>query len=756
MRRWTRSSAANERPASTKPVIRAASAKLNAIKLCLARPVLVSLPLQRHQETLEAGARELGALPRTGAVVLPRSPGPCITFLSFSKTNSILLARAHPDLCTYHPPSESHRASKRLTFDGLPEKIQSEYHNGPVYSNGGNGTVTIAREDWDRLQAKLSSVEKSLNELKSTFANANGGSGGYPIQEHSPDESVSVSVVEHRPMLDPNTRHMSIEGVHTRNEITGEMVHIGGSSVPALVLALGRGNSETANVQDLLGKSILPIFGLDNESATYPFVDLWGLPHASMARVHELCRALPVDSECLSFFRHYKDTAHVVYPAIVDIDKFEQDLLLFLINRASLQPNTDGDNGVNEQSIHGQSLSWVGLLFAALASGVQCTVLPRKERELTSQVFVCCAFECLRFTNFLSSCNLEMIQTLLVLGNVLSNNMNAGVAWSLLGLTIRLAQTLGLHRACPVKTPMPIKLERSKVWWALVWQDSLLSVTFDRASSSTPLDHPSHYPPHSTGPQGNRSYEESMYRLCRVGLEIVRDRQMQQNSHEALLRITEHRNELQDIMFEAADYLRDSRRCRSIRDQLEHWALYLHISYITSELCRPAISPSTAQYDLSRTLRKTCIDSLANTVEAFLGLQNVTPFACRSWAAMHRSLSSALLLGILREPLRNERVRGLLDKIVNVLSDVTSSIDPAELSAPIARSITAIRKLLNASPKPKASPATNGSEGSPGTTDSYSFDESGFVDISPLLGIDLGDSPYAMMDSILWGGKKTP
>ena len=46
---------------------------------------------------------------------------------------------------------------------------------------------------------------------------------------------------------------------------------------------------------------------------------------------------------------------------------------------------------------------------------------------------VCCAYECLRIINYLSRAQLLDIQNLLVIGNVLSNNMNAGVAWTLLG-----------------------------------------------------------------------------------------------------------------------------------------------------------------------------------------------------------------------------------------------------------------------------------------------------------------------------------
>ncbi|OCK78467.1 hypothetical protein K432DRAFT_301936 [Lepidopterella palustris CBS 459.81] len=667
------------------------------------------------------------------------------------------IVREHPELCTYHPPAETHPPAKRVSM-GIGHN-GNDFSNGMVHIHG--GTVTLPREDWDRICAKLQSAEKSLADLKNSISN---------VSEVPPNNGYSPATVTNTPLaattpLDNETRHVRVQGIHTRNDLTGQTIHLGPSSVPALVMALGRGDTQWPGIQDLLGKkSILPIFGLDNESATYPFVDLWGLPHGSISRANELSNALPSDSECLSFFRCYRETAHIVYPAVADIEQFESDLLLFLINRASAQSSTEPNNGVTEEVIYGKNLHWIGLLFAILASGCQCSALPRKERELTSQVYVCCSFECLRFTNFLSHATLENIQTLLILGNVISNNMNAGVAWSLMGLTVRLSQTLGLHRVCPSSTPPHVRAVRSKVWWALLWQDSLLSISYDRASSTTTIDHT--VPLSQTSTPGTRSYVESMYRLCKVGLDIVRERQQPQNSHDALLRITEHRNQLQDIMFDAADYLKDSRRCRSMRDQLEHWALYLHVSYITSELCRPAISPSTAAFDLSKTLRKTCIDSLTNTVEAFLGLQNMTPFATRSWASVHRSLTSALLLGILGESSRNERARNLLTNLVLVLSDITSNVDPAELSAPITRSLAALQKLVHIqdSRTQHRRSGESSAQTSPSTANytledlngALSFDDTSLITHSPLVGLDMEASPYALMDSIIWGSKKTP
>jgi hypothetical protein len=61
---------------------------------------------------------------------------------------------------------------------------------------------------------------------------------------------------------------------------------------------------------------------------------------------------------------------------------------------------------------------------------------PLRNHFGTDASIVCCAYECLRIVNYLSRATLPDIQNLLVLGNVISNNMDAGVAWSLLGNSI--------------------------------------------------------------------------------------------------------------------------------------------------------------------------------------------------------------------------------------------------------------------------------------------------------------------------------
>jgi hypothetical protein len=169
------------------------------------------------------------------------------------------------------------------------------------------------------------------------------------------------------------------------SSILEDTVYLGGNSVPAMVIALGWNHDQNA-VNELLDKSILPVFGLDNDSATYPFVDLWGIPHGSPRRIELLTKLLPADADCIQVFRQYRDTAHVIYPGLIDIIKFESDLSAFLTARRTC-PYEAQVGGLARHHVYGQNIHWLGLLFAALASGFQCSNLPRKERQMKSQVY---------------------------------------------------------------------------------------------------------------------------------------------------------------------------------------------------------------------------------------------------------------------------------------------------------------------------------------------------------------------------------
>ncbi len=114
--------------------------------------------------------------------------------------------------------------------------------------------------------------------------------------------------------------------------------------------------------------------------------------------------------------------------------------------------------------------------------------------------------------------------------------------------------------------------------------------------------------------------------------------------------------------------------------------------------------------------------------------------ARQSWASLHRALGSALLLGIIGEYSRNERALRLAERFVDVMADITTNIDPQEISAPIQRGLSALRKLS--------------------TPDGGAQDK----DVKEMLNINQAsmvtppesdtlekDSPYTVLNTILWG-----
>ncbi|TID26976.1 c6 transcription [Venturia nashicola] len=658
------------------------------------------------------------------------------------------IEREHPELCSYNPPSNN------LPLPSPGEGSQFQTVGGSPRTGGVQDGFRVSREEWDGMRAKVDTIMEVMVTLRDNIQQVS-----RPLKRRrvgpgslsDDDEENRLSSFKSS-LLDQDSSD-GIPSILANNQLLGEQhdTFLGRNSVPAMVVAMGKGDE---GVQQLIGKSVLPVFGLDNDSATYPFVDLWGMPHGSIMRIQQLCSLIPSDSECLQYFTHYKETAHVLYPGVADVPGLEYELIKFLTNRRNHSEIISDGNPIETQKAYGKDLHWIGLLFATLASGCQCSGRPRKERQLMSQVWVCCAYECLRIINYLSHSNLYDVQNLLVLGNVISNNMNAGVAWSLLGLISRLAQSQGLHREASPFVAAEVNQQRSHVWWQIIWQDSLLSITYDRASSTAKLE--SKLPPRQPGQKMN--YVECMRTLCKTGLEIIHERNTHGDSKSEMAHLVETRKHLLILLNEAADHLRDNKLCRSIKQQLEYWNLYLHRSYMTSELCRPILrkrhNPEANANDIASSIRKSCIESLADTVEAFIGLQNVTKFACQSWAAVHRSLSSALLLGILREPSQNERVHMLLSKLISVMSSINTGMEPLESSAPITRSIEALKKFLPPVHTHVETPGfsiagTTGSSMEELTTPPHFA-----MGESPYMYSSDEHSPYSIMDNILWGGDK--
>ncbi|EEA24081.1 hypothetical protein TMatcc_007154 [Talaromyces marneffei ATCC 18224] len=578
--------------------------------------------------------------------------------------------RDHADLCSYERPSKKRQANSSylstLANDDMPESsipsvesssvhVKSEtVEPGPAEFDSG-GRISVPREHWNNVCNKLKEMEQAISTLRSGLEQID---GGCPSTTMAPGSVQSVDANNSSAPTSPER-----EGIHTTHTYGEGTVHLGSRSVLAYIL----NKSGSLQAQALLEGGILPKLGLDNETATYPFVDLWS-SDTSAFDVNAVCGALPNDQQILEFFHYYKDIAGTLYPVLVDVPEFEKNLHTFLQNRnAAGGVLKHGEERGLSESPFGTNLAFIGLLFAVMASGCQSSDLPGKERELTSQVYVCCAYQCLRMCNFVSQPTLEAMKTLLIIGNVLSYNMNPGVSYVLLGMTMRMGLALGLHVESNRFDPVE-QYTRQHIWWSMAWQDSHFSLSYDRPSTVA-VSQPD-IPDRPESKPGNRDYFETMCRIISLTLEVVRGRMVTPHFHMSFKTIQSYKDRIQQFLADASPHLRERRYCQTPMDHLQRLALRVHSSYITSELCRPALKAEADKDDpLQPVIRRYCVENLVSTVESYIELHSFSTHGSRAWITLQRAISCAFLLAVIDEGKTQPKVKELLHELETMISE---------------------------------------------------------------------------------------
>jgi hypothetical protein len=211
--------------------------------------------------------------------------------------------RDHADLCSYERPSKKrsqafHESpsidsastapmvdySAGYPYDDAPVSVKHE--PAPARSNGAatGGRVSIAREEWDNVRNRLKEMESTISNLRV----------GLERVEDAPTSLETGSVQSGDAGSRSKGASPEREGIHAANTLGKGTVHLGSRSVLAYILNNQSGSDQ---LQALLEGGILPKLGLDNESATYPFVDLWS-SDMSTFDISAVCSALPSDEQC--------------------------------------------------------------------------------------------------------------------------------------------------------------------------------------------------------------------------------------------------------------------------------------------------------------------------------------------------------------------------------------------------------------------------------------------------------------------------
>lgn len=294
---------------------------------------------------------------------------------------------------------------------------------------------------------------------------------------------------------------------------------------------------------------------------------------------------------------------------------------------------------------------------------------------------VSCAYQCLRMLNYVSQPTVEVIQILLIISNVLSYNMNAGASYTLLGkfgqalppkplltqttgMTERMCLVLGLHVES-TGFSLAEQAIRRRVWWAMAFQNSHFSLAYDRPSITMVSQPEIPFEPKSM--PGHRTYFETLCRVVSLSLEVLRSRMDPSSPQPRFHDIREYKQRIHRMLAEATPHLRIRERCRTLAEHIERTELRLHSSYLLSVLGRVSLDPLSHLDDTRRALiREDCVNSLVDTIDAFVELHEINSHCSRSWISLQRSIASAFLLIANDDGAQNWE---LIDRLERVLAD---------------------------------------------------------------------------------------
>jgi transcriptional regulatory protein GAL4 len=122
--------------------------------------------------------------------------------------------------------------------------------------------------------------------------------------------------------------------------------------------------------------------------------------------------------------------------------------------------------------------SWIILYNAVLAIGAWCI---GDDDSVMDDFFYRKVAQFSEESSIFESGNLAMVQGLLLLSNYAQKRNRPNTGWNYLGLAVRMALSLGLHKEFPNWEITPLQREmRRRVWWGLFIFDSGASITFGR------------------------------------------------------------------------------------------------------------------------------------------------------------------------------------------------------------------------------------------------------------------------------------
>ncbi|KAI7546975.1 hypothetical protein KC331_g5285 [Hortaea werneckii] len=214
------------------------------------------------------------------------------------------------------------------------------------------------------------------------------------------------------------------------------------------------------------------VFGVGQ---THPFSNYWtcqgGLP--------EVISVLPSKEQADILIARYFEVVDPVYP---------------FLHRRSFYADYERFWALSPEEKGASDASFIALHYAMYALGTQFMQFPSYAERSSSAEFYCSAAnQALRVYSYLNRTSMRAIQAMLLMAYFLMNDNHASDAYAWAGIHLRQAYAMRLHRDPDIVVPEASVLEkqqRRKLWQAVFFQDTFLTVLLKLPPTATHSDVP--------------------------------------------------------------------------------------------------------------------------------------------------------------------------------------------------------------------------------------------------------------------------
>jgi len=178
--------------------------------------------------------------------------------------------------------------------------------------------------------------------------------------------------------------------------------------------------------------------------------------------------------------------------------------------------------------------------------------------------------------------------------------------------------------------------------WAIVWQDTILSIGYDRPSGILAIKARL---PSISDPNGHYKFTDIVHRICNMRLDFCREKLFaEENEPMNPARMAQMIQMMEEISHNLQPHLVSTTNCFTVLHHVEHYAAAIYINHASAHFLQSTLEKdlnSSIQDDDQRQIFEAIVSKSEAIVEAFIRMRQVSILSTHSWSLLHAVVSAA-------------------------------------------------------------------------------------------------------------------